>query len=436
MFWRTWMLNKLRKKLILICVIVTTTIVTILTLLALMFTEKNLNARSKLTLNNHINTVAQRLQNDKVISHLWLAQMEASNQLIISISTENASFSFPGGYILGEERRYLIQHATNIALNDYQFNPLATYASFYDIPSISFPLRTRYGHFLVAIAAISSHTDHYGVIIVKDMADDDAQILHIRLIFVSLILLGVLLLAFFSFWFSGKAIKPIEISYKDQIDFVAAASHELRSPLAVIQASTEELLEDELILDKYLINIINRECRNLSRLVGDLLSLSRADSGQWSIIRHPIQIDTLLLDIYDSFLSLAQSCEHPLEIILPDLATPPIPLDAERINQAISILINNALAYTPPHTQIILSLEVISSYIKIAVIDHGPGIPDSAKPNVFKRFYRLDSSRHETEHYGLGLSIAYEIIRLHHGQITIKNTPGGGATFVILLPLS
>lgn len=430
------MLNKLRKKLILICVIGTTTIVIILTLLALIFTEKNLNARSELTMNSHLNTVAQRLQNDKVISYLWLAQMEANNQLIISISTENAPFSFPGGYKLGEEREYLIQHAKNIALNDYQFNPLATYASFYDTPSIFFPLHTRYGHFLVAIAAISSHTDHYGVILIKDMADDDAQILHIRLIFVCLILLGLLLLALFSFWFSGKAIKPIEISYKNQVDFVAAASHELRSPLAVIQTSTEELLEDEQILDKYLINIINRECQNLSRLVSDLLSLARADSGHWSITRHPVQIDTLLLDIYDSFLSLAQNHGHSLEIILPDLATPSILLDAERINQTISILINNALAYTPPHTQIILSVEVISSYLKIAVIDHGPGIPDSAKPYVFKRFYRLDSSRHQTEHYGLGLSIAYEIIKLHRGQIKIENTPGGGATFIVLLPFS
>ena len=147
-------------------------------------------------------------------------------------------------------------------------------------------------------------------------------------------------------------------------------------------------------------------------------------------------MDTLLIDVYDSFFSLAESKDHLLELELPNTRQPEILADSKRITQALSILINNALAYTPPHTTITLLLENTTDYVIVKLIDHGPGIPDTAKAHIFKRFYRLDASRHSSNHYGLGLSIAFEIVKHHHGHLTLEDTPGGGATFIISLPIT
>lgn len=427
------MLLKLKHKLIAICIISTTLIVSLLITLALNFSERQLSARNDLILKNNLLTIVDHLQ-DQVFSYVWLAQMESTNHMIIDISTHSVPISFPGSYITDSTRHELIALSKAIAQNKLHYDEAIPVSDVSTASLTIFPIKYKKGHYSSLITSFKFQDTTYQVLLIHDLAQSDQQIIKIRCFFIGLTLVGIGLLGLFSSWFVKKAIKPIEISQKEQTDFVAAASHELRSPLAVIYTLSDDIIREKRPLDIHFVQMIMRECSQLTRLVNDLLFLARSDSGYWQIITKPIELDTLLLDIYDSFLSVAENHHHSLDITLPNTKQSPTSIDSERITQAISVLINNAISHTPSSTQITLSLENIKGYSKISVIDNGPGIPDDIKPHIFKRFYRADQSRHDSKHYGLGLNVAFEIAKLHHGKLSVEDTPGGGTTFVLLLP--
>ena len=419
------MLQKLKRKLTLVCSLTTTIIVTGITLIALNFSEKQLTARHQLNLQNALFNVIQQLQSQG-LSYSWLSQIETNNEMVVHIYTNESTLSFPGSYIVGNQRQQLLMTASEHLETSFSLNELP----------VSFDFKQNKGHYLVLYTSAPSKDIMYHIVLIQDLKHSDEQILFMRIFFSILIIIGSILLGLFSFWFVSRAVKPIEISQKEQNDFIAAASHEMRSPLAVIRASTDNLLEDSAIQDNRYIHTINKECTQLTRFVNDLLFLANTDCGHWRIALKPVEMDTFLLEVYDSFLPLVSQKEHSLEIELPDNQQPQIMIDPERITQVLSILINNALAYTPAGTKILLSLTNTKDFVLISVSDNGPGIPEKTKKHIFKRFYRGDSSRHDSEHYGLGLSIAYEIIKQHHGKISIHDTIGGGATFKIRFSLT
>ena len=123
-----------------------------------------------------------------------------------------------------------------------------------------------------------------------------------------------------------------------------------------------------------------------------------------------------------------------IHVSLPDDPLPKCCCDRQRIGQALAILLDNAVSYTPPGGEIRLFAARRRGGIELIVSDNGPGIPDALRERVFERFYRADVSRSKKEHYGLGLSIAREIASLHRGKLTLRDTPGGGATFILYLP--
>ncbi len=427
------MLDKLRKRLTVICVGITVGILIAITLIAFSFSAKQLNMRSRFALMNQLSYVTQHLQTEGYVSHTWLAKQEANSRCIISISRENGPFLFCGAYHTYTDRSVLIDKARDIITSQYAFNAFSRYTVTNQTSPIIFSLHTSSEHFLVGATVMTYRNHPYELIILKDMAQDDAEISRLRLIFIGLIICGMILLGVFSWWFSGKAITPVKVSHEEQIDFVAAASHELRSPVAVIQALTEEMLENKNAPDKQGLYSIHHECDHLSRLIGDLLLLARADSGKWSISKELVEVDTLILEVYDRFLPLVEAHHQKLDIELSDVAIEPVLLDRQRICQVLSILIDNAMSYTPAGTQITLTLNLSKDNIEIEVLDNGPGIPDEAKAKVFKRFYKLDTSRNGDTHYGLGLSIAYEILRLHGGKLTLSDSPSGGCHFKFFL---
>ena len=171
----------------------------------------------------------------------------------------------------------------------------------------------------------------------------------------------------------------------------------------------------------------------MSKLIDDMLLLTTADTGGWSIKAAPVEPDTLLLNLYEAFLPVAAEKNISLSITLPEEAVPTITGDKERITQVLSILLHNALSYTPQKGSVRLILACHGKNICFSVEDNGPGIPDAEKEQIFERFYRSDRSRSKKGHFGLGLCIAAEIVHAHHGRILIKDTPGGGSTFMVLL---
>ena len=164
-----------------------------------------------------------------------------------------------------------------------------------------------------------------------------------------------------------------------------------------------------------------------------MLTLSNSDSSHFSIDKTNVELDTLILSAYEKFEPLALKKNISLDFILPDTLSTPYSCDRERIEQVLSILLDNALSYTPENGRVCLSLSETSGRITIRVADNGIGIPDSEKESIFERFYRCDKAHKDKKHFGLGLCIAQEIVHMHKGKIRVEDTPGGGTTFVVML---
>lgn len=232
-----------------------------------------------------------------------------------------------------------------------------------------------------------------------------------------------------------KAVSPIEATLKSQKEFIASASHELKSPLAVIQVNAETLdLEkpNQNSLQKQ--KIILEECERMSSLIKSLLALAASDAGNWKMNMREIDVDTLLIETWEMFVESARKKSIRINLNINE-TYPKIICDRERITQVLGILLDNAIAYSNSDTHIEIGAQVRTKQIIFYVTDHGCGIPDIEKEKVFERFYSCDPSRTKKNHYGLGLSVAQEIVKLHHGTINLKDTLNGGCTFEISLPL-
>lgn len=429
------MLSKLRHKLTLICVSITTCVLLFMAIISLLTCETQLSNERKLSLDNDLNTVIYYLQTCSFISPLWLSQTEVANNLIINIEQNHKALLYQGSYQTMSTRESLIALVQSQAQK--KNIELYTSPSANNIPLASrqFEISTDYNeHFLVTTSSITISDVPFQITLLKNMHKDDLQILHIRLLFLLICLACIIGLTFFSWWFSGRAIKPIEVNNQKQKEFIAAASHELRAPITVIQTNASILEKQVDINANFFVTTISSECARISKLINDLLTLANIDAkANWTLNLQPAELDTLLLELYDTFYITAEEKQHPLTLELPDTSITPVQIDINRLKQVLIILLDNALSHTPIHTPIKLLLEDTKTSYRIKVIDQGPGIPDTYKPSIFERFYQVDSSRHAKEHYGLGLSIAQEIIKLHHGTLTLEDTPTGGCTFIITL---
>ena len=218
-------------------------------------------------------------------------------------------------------------------------------------------------------------------------------------------------------------------------DFVANLSHELRTPLAAIQALAETLqngaLNDPAMAERFL-RRLNEEVAAMSRLVQDLLDLSRLESGRLSLEMSP-QSPAEVLHLAAERMSLAaQEAGVTLRLEAPaDL--PPVLADRDRVLQVVTNLLDNALRFTPSGGQITLGASATDHEIRFWVQDTGPGIAPEHLPRLFERFYKVDPSR-QRGGTGLGLAIAKHIVEGHGGQIGAESTPGQGSTFWFTLP--
>jgi signal transduction histidine kinase len=171
----------------------------------------------------------------------------------------------------------------------------------------------------------------------------------------------------------------------------------------------------------------------MSRLVGDLLMLSRAEAGSLPLSKAPVEMDTLLLEVLEQAILLAQG---KVEVSVGNLEQAVFEGDRDRLKQLLLNLVVNALQFTQSGGRVVLSLRVIDDCLHITVSDNGPGIPAQELPHIFDRFYRVEKSRSRSAlgGSGLGLSIAQWIAHSHGGRIEVASEPGKGTTFSVWLP--
>ena len=256
-------------------------------------------------------------------------------------------------------------------------------------------------------------------------------------LYVSLWFLSLIAVTIMSHFLIKKALEPTEVMLKSQKDFIASASHELKSPLAVILANAEKL--EQLQIDhtefRKSVKILDNECMRMSKLVKDMLLLASSDAKSWTLCKNIIDIDTLLISLYEAYEPICISKKIRLRLEISESSYPKFCADGERLFQILSIFMDNAIHHSINNEQIEIKTAVTAKHITFFVTDHGRGIPEDVKPYIFNRFYCADESRTDKSNFGLGLSIADELAKMMNGKVGCKDTDGGGATFFVTLPL-
>ncbi len=214
-----------------------------------------------------------------------------------------------------------------------------------------------------------------------------------------------------------------------------AVSHDLRTPLATISAAADSLLQTDIVWSPedrttFARDIAN-EAQRLGRLVDNLLDLSRIESGSLHPQKAWHDLSALVSEVLERLAPLVS--RHEVRLDIPD-DFPPVLLDYVEIAQVLSNLIENAVKYTPPGTEITIRAVRHDGAVRIEVADRGPGLPPEALSRVFERFYRVGGSGPRPRGTGLGLAVAKGLVEAHGGQIWAENRPGGGARFVFTIP--
>jgi two-component system, OmpR family, sensor kinase len=231
----------------------------------------------------------------------------------------------------------------------------------------------------------------------------------------------------------NQTLERLENLFTSQRRLLADVSHELRTPLTVIKGNVD-LMRRMKQLDDESLSSIDQEAGRLTRLVGGLLLLAQAESGKLSLDMKSVELDTLVLEVFQEMRVLAGG---KLKMRMGDIDQALVKGDRDRLKQVLLNLLGNAIQYTPPGGEVIMSLAKIGEQVRIIVRDTGPGIPAEDLPFIFERFYRAEKSRTRAKSsgFGLGLSIAQWIVENHGGSLEVDSKEGLGTTFAIWLPL-
>ena len=231
----------------------------------------------------------------------------------------------------------------------------------------------------------------------------------------------------------NDTLTRLEKLFGSQQRFVADVSHELRTPLTVIKGNVS-LMRKLRKVDLESLTSIDQEVDRLTRLVGDLLLLAQAESRRLPLDMKPLQLDKLLLEVFQQMRTLGG--DH-IQVHIHEIDQVEVIGDRDRLKQVFLNLGGNAIQYTPAGGDVHLTLKKDERSAMISFIDTGPGIKPEDLPHIFERFYRSDTSRKrgKEDSFGLGLSIAFWIVRNHGGSIQVESAVGRGSTFTVILPL-
>ncbi len=434
------MFRKVHFYLTALCAGITTAILLVMSLLCLYLSEKELYENQFRSFRNDINTIATSLEQQSVISMEWLSKMES-----------RGGYTF---YALDNGIPFLYNRLSNLSESSDTRKMLETCLALYEscykaglqedqsdsayntCRHVEFPFNPtgKKHEFYAGVIELNRGTSSLQLLVLSPLNFLREQITRQRVRFLLIDIAAILLLTLFSFFFTGKLLQPVIESRRKQTEFVAAASHELRTPLAVILSAAECCRNADAERQTRFLETIKQEGEILTTLVNDMLTLSASDSQRLSCHPAPVELDTLLISTYEAFEPLAAEKKLSLSVTLPEESLPLCTADADRIVQLLSILLHNAVSYTPEGGRIDLALSHNRNRFCLTVSDSGVGIAPEDKKKIFDRFYRAQKSRSAKGHFGLGLSVAAEIVKLHHGSIGVTDRPGGGSVFTVTLP--
>lgn len=422
------MIKKLRLRLTVIFSVLTSLVLLIAVGVAFGMGKASYLQGREIVFENSLAAITDKLEKGESISDKWLGEKEASAMSIIFIFDNGVPLHFKGTWKPQTPRNRLSEIALKSTTeNNIDFSQKYTVkkVAFYNITGDNNEPYRMAATFIPKLAE-NSHK-YIGVAFLQDYTAVNNKINTMLLQYILLWALGTILLCVISRLLCGLAVKPTAAALKQQADFTAAASHELRSPLAVISASLQAAQSENLSPDKAqsFIKTAQAETLRLAHLTDDLLLLASGDAHALSINKKSLAPDTFCIELYEKYRTLAKDNLHELRIFLPDKKLPNILADTQRLTQLFGILITNAIEYTPKNTAVDIILEQTEKSIIISVQDYGEGVSKPQQSLIFNRFYRADNSRTDKSHFGLGLSIAKEIADLHGAKLTLCETDIG-----------
>jgi signal transduction histidine kinase len=253
--------------------------------------------------------------------------------------------------------------------------------------------------------------------------------------FAAAALVALLLVGGGSYILVRKSTAPVERSMDQMRRFMADAAHELRTPITLLRTRAEVALgqEREAGSDATTFRAMERETARMGEIVGDLLTLARADAGERPVARAAVFLDDVAADAVDAVRTLAEQKRVALEVGRFDEAR--ITGDAALVRQLLVIVLDNAVKFTPGGGRVTIDVATDGGgRASVVVADTGVGIPAEQLPRVFERFYRGDPARREAEGAGLGLAIARWIADAHGARIAITSEPGAGTRVTVEFP--
>lgn len=255
----------------------------------------------------------------------------------------------------------------------------------------------------------------------------------------TLVLIGfisLIVLLFISIYLTNKSIVPIKETFEKQKQFIADASHELKTPLAIIKTNTSLVLShpyDTIKNQSKWINYINLQTDRMSELISEMLSLAKMDAAENKLPLSPINISKIVESMILMFDAVIYENNIELETNISKNLF--INGDKESLKKLFSIIMDNAIKHTNKNGNITVSLFSDKNKVKMIIRNTGEGIAPEHLERIFERFYRVDSSRdRETGGYGLGLSIASSIVKQHKGKIYAKSNIGEFTSFIVEIP--
>jgi PAS domain S-box-containing protein len=235
------------------------------------------------------------------------------------------------------------------------------------------------------------------------------------------------------------AIHTAEDAVRAREDFLSVAAHELKTPVTSLRGFAQltlRALDQDGELDRtrlrHALMVVNQQSDKLRRLVAQLLDISRIQSGRLALELRPVDVGEMVAEVVTAMQNQSQS--HTLQVVGNDL--PRMNIDALRVEQVLTNLLDNAIKYSPQGGAIDIALSTPDvDHAEIAIRDHGPGILPDHRAHIFERFYQADEVPSNAAGMGLGLYISREIVELHGGAIRAEFPDDGGARFVITLPV-
>jgi len=236
---------------------------------------------------------------------------------------------------------------------------------------------------------------------------------------------------------NAQLVDEMRRAERKKDEFLAMLAHELRNPLAPLRNSIELIKKRDALIPecRWVADVLERQTRQLSRLVDDLLEMSRFSTGRIELRRHPIELHDVVNHAVEASRPALERGRHELEVELP---RDPIRLEADgpRLAQVLSNLLNNAAKYTEPGGKVALSASLDDDEVTIRVADNGDGIPDGMHEKIFEMFTQGERRGERTAGgLGIGLTLVRRLVELHGGTVrALSEGPGKGSEFVVTLP--